>query len=499
MKNLKPLISYVNKNKTKHMQYMLSNNANHNIIQLYDAIASEQFDSEAKAEKHFFKDSPYRHEYFTRLKRQLTEKLNDLILLIDFSKSPYQNSASGFNYCYKNVAVISIWFNSTRKSSHIIKMAEKTLKVALHHGYTEQALVAARFCYFHFMATGNIKKGNLYFNILQNQIEILQNEVFVEDRFFYLRTRVLNSQKKLTPSEKKSVEEDYIKISEIERKYDSNRINTYAPLFKIRALENTRSYIELVELCESIINSENLEKTPKTIINSAFLFLSNTLIQLGKYEKANNYLMNKISTTTQSEVNWQTFQYYLFLLKMRTGEYNEASTIYSNVLKSKGFSRQPKTLIEKWHVAEAYLAFLLKIKLVDPNPKIPRFSLKRFIEKVPNQRKDSGGYRVGIWIVQIIHYLIDKDHNAIIDREDALKTFTSKYLKDDYSFRMYCFVKMLTIIPKSNFHQVLTSANLKESGLIKRLKENPLSKAEQGEDIEIIPFERLWEIVLANL
>ncbi len=57
--------------------------------------------------------------------------------------------------------------------------------------------------------------------------------------------------------------------------------------------------------------------------------------------------------------------------------------------------------------------------------------------------------------------------------------------------------KMFLKIPESNYNRIALERNTKD--LFKKLKTKPLEVADKPIEMEIIPFEMLWEMVLESL
>jgi len=100
-------------------------------------------------------------------------------------------------------------------------------------------------------------------------------------------------------------------------------------------------------------------------------------------------------------------------------------------------------------------------------------------------------------ILQILFLLHQKKYSSIIDRVEPLNTYSYRYLRNDETYRSNCFIKILLQLPKSDFNK---KAFLRHSdGFYQKLLEMPIEKAKQGNEVEIIPYETLYEFVLASL
>jgi hypothetical protein len=80
---------------------------------------------------------------------------------------------------------------------------------------------------------------------------------------------------------------------------------------------------------------------------------------------------------------------------------------------------------------------------------------------------------------------------------EALKAYAYRYLRRDDTFRSNCFIKMLLQLPKNNFHRAAVLR--KADKYWQKLQSVPINQANQGSDMEIIPYETLWRFVVDSL
>ena len=101
---------------------------------------------------------------------------------------------------------------------------------------------------------------------------------------------------------------------------------------------------------------------------------------------------------------------------------------------------------------------------------------------------------MSLLIFQFIFLLFEKKYNNVIDRVDALNQYAYRYLRVDTNLRSNCFIKMLTKIPKADFHPIRVEAYTKS--LHNKLVDTPKIISSQALSIEVIPYENLWELVM---
>ena len=102
-----------------------------------------------------------------------------------------------------------------------------------------------------------------------------------------------------------------------------------------------------------------------------------------------------------------------------------------------------------------------------------------------------------ILVLQILFLLGEKKEDEVDERMEALRNYSSRYLRKNEDFRSNCFIKMFLKIPESNYKRIALERNTRD--LFKKLKSKPLEVASKPIEMEIIPFEMLWEMVLKSL
>ena len=99
--------------------------------------------------------------------------------------------------------------------------------------------------------------------------------------------------------------------------------------------------------------------------------------------------------------------------------------------------------------------------------------------------------------MQILFLIQQKRYGEVSDRTEALNAYCYRYLRRDDTFRSNCFIKMLMVLPKAQFHKagVMRQADKYYQQL---LKSNEIRNTKSS-DIEPIPYEALWQLVLDML
>ena len=104
---------------------------------------------------------------------------------------------------------------------------------------------------------------------------------------------------------------------------------------------------------------------------------------------------------------------------------------------------------------------------------------------------------INLLIIQILEYTRRKQYDKIIDRIDALKQYMHRYLRDDATYRSNCFIRMLLCLPRGHFNQV--GVRRVAQPYLDKLLAKPILETNQDYEVEMVPFEDLWEFVVSLL
>ena len=220
-----------------------------------------------------------------------------------------------------------------------------------------------------------------------------------------------------------------------------------------------------------------------------------------KYKLAEEYTQANFEILTPSSYNWYMQCNYHYILLASQGKFQELYSLIIRVVKSKNYK---KFILqhEYWNVIEAYIHFLIRMDKIDPTletsgRKLRSFSLARFLNDVPKFSKDKRGLNISIIVVQFLYLLQARKYSKLIDRLDAIKQYSYRYLKNNETYRSNLFIKMLLKVANADFHPIAAERYTKDMHT-KLLASNPSANF-QSTEIEVIPYEKLWEIVMELL
>jgi len=124
------------------------------------------------------------------------------------------------------------------------------------------------------------------------------------------------------------------------------------------------------------------------------------------------------------------------------------------------------------------------------------FRLQRFLSEPVLYSKDQRIFTVLVLIAQILFLLEKKSYNAVSERIDRLKSYSTRQLKKEEYFRVNQFIRLLQQLPKADY-EVSHLSNTEK--YYNRLIETPFSFRGFITQLEIIPYEKLWNLILKRM
>jgi hypothetical protein len=498
MESLRELINIVNKNKISKVELIGHSTNNQSKVQtLYEGIYSGKFkDDEAAAL--FFYEADENLPKYKKLKYRLEQRLINSIFFIDLNQPSFNEIQKAYYACYKDFAAIKILTGKGAKRS-ATALAEKTLRQAIKFEFSDIIVQLSRFLRLHFGSIiGDKAKYNRYNDLVNRYSEILLAELKAEE---YYSTLAVNYTK--SKSRKLDTLDLAIQFSEELKAYTdkfySYNLYLHAYLVYTMRYQIDNDLKNIIEVCTQAVQS--FEAHPHTASKVAiFNFKIRTLacyIQLKQFEKGEEVVKSCLELVQEGNLNWFATLEYYFILCLHTRNFEKAIQIFSQASQHKRFKMLYQSPTEDWRIYEAYLNYLNSIGKIEGHASQMRtFKLGKFLNEVPTFSKDKRGMNINILIIQILFLLQKKDFGTIIDRMEAIDAYCYRYLRKDDTFRSNCFIKMLLLLPKASFHKGRVVHRSKK--YLEKLQSVPLSGG-QGSEIEIIPYEMLWEFVIESL
>lgn len=273
-------------------------------------------------------------------------------------------------------------------------------------------------------------------------------------------------------------------------------------MIQIYIYSSVNDYTTTALLCEEAVRFFDQKDYDSGFPLQVFYYnLITCYLQLRELEKGQIIIERCQRLVNPGSFNWFKLQELSFLLAMHTSHYEAAAQVLGRVMDDPRFESQSFQITEIWKIYHAYIHFLIRIGKLSPatvsSHRNAKFKLSKFLNEIPVFSKDKRGMNIPILIVQILYALADRDYQQCTDRMEGIEKYCSRYLKHNDTFRSNCFIKMLLQIPAYSFHRERITRHTQK--LYKMLCSMPMEVANQTHEIEIIPYEILWQLTVSSL
>lgn len=499
MRDLIELTNLLNTTKMKGdgmMKYIIEPNTK--MERLYEAIISKQVKSDEDAKTLFGEGDESTN--IAGLKNKLKERLLDSIFLLDFKEANFSSRQKAFYECYKKWSVAMTLLTRNAKITGI-DLLERLLRHSEKFEFTELTLDILRVLKLQYsVVDGDFEKYKDAKEKYFKYERIWMMESKAENHYSELMIQFTNS--KSTKTEVTDLaKEYYAELEGFMQECTSFKLHLFGRMIQLTIFNSANDYHQTAKLCEDAIAFFDKKNYDSGLPLQVFYYnLVVCYLQLREFEKGQELIGRCEYFFTEGTFNWYKLQELFFLLAMHSGHYTEAYQLFERVSEFPRFNEQAHQIVEMWKIYEAYVQFLIRIGEIPAeviSEKAKKFRVGKFLNEVNEYVKDKRGMNISVLIAQILFNIADRDYDEAIERIDAIEKYRSRHLKEEDTFRSNCFIKMLLQIPLATFHR--EAVLRKVDKYHKNLLSVPLESATQMHEVEIIPYEPLWAMIIKSL
>ncbi len=500
MEYLKDIISVIDKNKVKNIE-IIGNGLpkDQKLYRLYEGILKGEFNSDSQACRKLYGTNDLDKGY-RNIKSRLEKRAVNTLFFIDLNAASYNDLQKANYNCYKNLAATKfLTGRGARKAS--IKLAEKTLRISLKFELYDIAINLLKDLRTYYgTLLGDQKRLKKYNHMFNRLKEDRDYEEQAREMYDNLASHFVHS-KTIKPFHVRMAKLYAQELEPLLAKSSYGQFRLFAHTVLVLRYQIENDHKGTIKACNQALHFFQNQPYQSKIQVFNFIFKRlNSYIQIKEYEAADVDAKHCLTLVNEGSVNWFIVSQFYILLLFHSGKIQEGFSFYRKVrfIRNK---KKSKLEIGKefWNLIEAFIDYFIQIgKIEIPlNKRKPRFDSKSFVKSLPAFSKDKRGMNITILVLQILFLFGEKKEEEVNNRMEALRNYSSRYLRKNDDFRSNCFIKMFLKIQESNYNRIALERNTRD--LFKKLKTKPLEVASKPIEMEIIPFEMLWEMVLESL
>jgi tetratricopeptide (TPR) repeat protein len=251
----------------------------------------------------------------------------------------------------------------------------------------------------------------------------------------------------------------------------------------------------LVNLDAGIAYFHSRPYDPSSIILLFFYRKMLCLKQLSRFEEGEAVMQEALGVVPEGSINWFTLHQFYIYLCMAAGWHDQALSAYQQATAHKRFAGLREVQHEIWRIigAYTYIAHRLTKRELPPDA-LPHFRAARFLNETPTYSQDKNGLNVALLTAHALLQLLEGRFDDLYDRVSALEKYRERYLADGSAPRSEHFIKILGVMAHADFRHSQFAP--KTEPLLLQLREMAHDPLSQPFEMEVIPYERLYELLL---
>lgn len=500
MEELRELAYIITKNPPDSMRFIGPDfwNSDSKMQRLLTAIRDGEVEDDLDAAELLYGERHASAKY-RNLKHELKRRLINTIFLLPTSTDKDRDTA--YFECWKDWSACQILIEKSSRHS-ATAIAQRILNKAIRYDFLNLVHAIALYLRNHYALRERDKSRFLYYDELYQRYREEEDWNNLAHKY-YMSLILDHALDSVVANPQIQIDAQAYLQELLPLKSRIGNVKFHYYLFQIELLGKMGVFLyeEAKEVCTRAIDF--LKKSNVQYSGGILNFQLNKLvchIQLREFDQGEKTARACNELVEQGTFNWFKTQEYLFLLSFHTGNYQSAYQSYYLVVNNPRYKTYA-VLHETWALHKMYLHFLYLLGKVMPRNDDKSFTavrLGKFLNEVPSFAKDKQGMNIPVLIIQMAFLILQRNYDLATERIEAVNKYCDRYLKTNSpNFRSNCFIKMLLQIAKSNFHPA--GAQRRAQPYLKQMNSIAINFNNQAHEIEILPFEDFWELILSTL
>jgi len=502
MKNLIEIARIVTKKKVRKIEIFDDHSLKHKsskFNEFYEALMANKFKNDRDAAAFLYGCSPTDDKY-RQLKSRFRKRILNTLFFLDVNLPSTSSYDRAYYSCNKDWTLVKILISNNAPMT-AGALARQILTTALKYKFADVIVNCSRILRRYAAEEENEKDFETYDSYIKQYSNVLDAEIRSEE--LYQRV-VMNYYKPMGKNEalKEKIDMYCDALVGLSETYESPIVIYNMYLVWTYRFEMLRDFEAMLEVCnraETYIKENPVYYQEEKLATFQLKKMS-AYLHLRDFKNGRINAENCLQSFPEGSETWFNFMEYYLLLALHTDNFVNAMAIFNRAKAHRKFKNLPVEIRERWNIYDVYLNYIVE-SLGEENPilKTQRkkaFRINRFLNDPILYPKDQRVFTIHMVIGQFLFLLEKKSYNQCLERIERLKSYANRQLKKDEYYRMVQFIRLLQQLGKADF-QLENLSNTEK--YYTRLVETPFFFRGLSSELEIIPYEKLWNMILSRL
>ena len=495
MNILTQIVQVLDRYKLRDIDIIDSKDSESRYTELYRLIREGSVKTDEDAARHFYgaKASPTEGKYRV-FKNEFKNRLLNTLYFIDTNNPVFTDFQSAYYAAQHQWGAINLLY---RRGLFIAanQLAERLLTDCKKYELTDICvLILEKLKEKYALQIGDKRKYQDFKKQFWHYKAVWEAEHVAQEAFEEIRIEYVKSTA-FRPQTSQIAQEKLERLEPLRQQYDSFTFIYYYFAVKEAVYSAKHDWKGVIEVCDETLS---LLESKSFTLNVHISIIKHqkiiALLMLKRYEECQITLDEALTLLEVGNFNWFKTMETKVLLTFHTAHYTEGVETYKQVLDLKEFKSLHGHSAEIWKLFEANFYLVAAMGLLNKNKEMPfgKFRLNKFLNDIPTFGHDKKGMNIPVLVMQIALMIIEKMHNALIDRIENIEKYVVRNIPktDIANYRSNQMIKILMEIPKAGFSRKILEKTTKK--LLEDLKSVPFDLRETGYKIEVFPYDELW-------
>jgi len=502
MKNLIEISKIVTKKKVRKIEIFDDHSLKHKnskFNEFYEALLANKFKNDRDAATFLYACSPTDDKY-RQLKSRFRKRLLNTLFFLDVNLPNTSSYDRAYYSCNKDWTLVKILLTNDATNT-AAALAKQILTTALKYKFADVIVNCSRILRREAAKVEDDREYEVFDQHIKQFSNVLDAEIRSEE--LYQRV-IMNYYKSKAKAEdlKEKIDTYCDALVGLSEMYDSPVILYNMYLVWTYRWEMLQDYPDMISVCEQA--EKYIQSNP--IYYQGDKLATFQLKKMSAYLHLRDFKQGKINAEQcltsfpEGSDTWFKFMEYYILLALHTDHHINAIAIFNQATNHSKFKKQSLEVKEKWKIFNAYINYIIESQgeenVVLAASKRKVFRIPRFINAPVLYPKDQRIFTLHMVVAQLLFLLEKKQYNQAVERIERLKSYANRQLKKEEFFRPIQFIRLLQQLAKADF-QLDNLSNIDK--YYDRLIEVPFYYRGMINELEIIPYEKLWNYILSRL
>lgn len=497
MQDLKELVLLLRQHNIHPLKHLAgASDGKSKLLGLYEGIARGKFNNDAEAAAALYEDEPGETSKYRKLKSDLRDRLLDAVFHINTELEHYSDYQKAYYDCHKQWVMVR-FLTGQNANTAALTLANRLLRQSEKFDFTLLCMDIASYLRIQY---GLRESNDKRFREANQQFEyyrkVYDAECLAEELYTALVVRMVNNRSAQLEVQQLS-ETYYQRIESALDEFHTYKLHMYGYMIGLMRYTTVNNHREALQYCERAIRffeSRPYEaRVPLQIFYYQHLICN---IQLRQFEAGQESARQCIALMQEGTFNWFKYKELYLHLLLHTRQYDPAADLLLETLEHPRFEFLPENARELWRIYESYVYYLATMGEIS-FPSKYQFKLGKFINETTIFSKDKSGMNIAIIVIKLLILLQERKYSRLLDEVEATDQYCYRHLRSENTKRSYYFLKMLLQVPLGQFDRAVVEP--KAARFREKMMAIPLQVANQTTEIEVIPYEDLWEFALRSL